>query len=145
MRVEARQFAKEADIYLDPFKVLIFNEDIEELALYAKPFEAQDFEVHKCGSVESAMRCIEREEFDFALVDHGFPAFKGRQVIQHLVRYNHPVPLIVLAGPRDEQCCQQALELGATDYLEKPVLPVKLNAIIHNFLGTSLKGTGSEG
>jgi hypothetical protein len=39
------------------------------------------FEVHKCMSIESAMRCIEREEFDIAVVDQGSPAFEGRRVI----------------------------------------------------------------
>jgi hypothetical protein len=28
-------------------------------------------------SIESAMRCIEREEFDIALVDQGSAAFEG--------------------------------------------------------------------
>jgi len=145
MRVGNRRSAEETDIYLDPRKVLIFAEDTEELALYAKPFEAQGFEVHKCASVESAMRCIEREEFDFALVDQGSPAFEGRRVIRHLVRYNHPGPLIVMARPRDEQRRQQALELGVTEYLEKPIPTASLNAIIQAFLGNSLEETGREG
>ena len=145
MRVGIRQSAEEADIYLAPRSVLIFAEDIQELVLYAKPFEAQGFEVHKCASVESAMRCIEREEFDVALVDQGFPASEGLRVIRHLVRYNHPVPLIVLARPRDQQCSQQALELGATECLEKPVPAERLNQIIEVFLGNSLKRTSREG
>jgi two-component system, OmpR family, response regulator VanR len=127
---------------LNPRKVLISNENIEELALYAEPFESRGFEVHKCASVESAMRCIEREELDIVLVDQSSPTFEGRRVIRHLVRYNHPVPLIVLARPRDEQCCQQALELGATEYLEKPVPTSKLNAIIQDFFGNSLRESG---
>jgi len=144
MRVGIRQFAEEADICSDPRKVLIFAEDIEELILYAKPFEAQGFEVHKCASVESAMRCIERQEFDVALVDQGSPAFEGHRVIRHLVRYNHPVALIVLARQRDKQCCQQALELGATECIEKPVPAERLKVIIKDFLGNSLERTGPE-
>jgi DNA-binding response OmpR family regulator len=51
----------------------------------------------------------------------------------------------VLARPWDEQCRQQALELGATDYLEKPVPVASLNTIIQAFLGNSLEETGREG
>lgn len=137
MREGIRQLEEEAYTYLGPRKVLIFDEDIEELAHYAEPFENQGFEVHKCASVESAMRCVEREAFDLALVDQDSPAFEGRRVIRHLVRYNFPVPLIVLARPGDERSCQQALELGATEYLEKPVSSAELDGVIKKFLESS--------
>jgi hypothetical protein len=71
-------------------KVLIFDEDVEDLARQAEPFEAHGFEVYKCTSIETAMRCVEREEFDFAFVDQVSPAFEGLRVIRHLVRYNLP-------------------------------------------------------
>jgi CheY-like chemotaxis protein len=87
-------------------------------------------------SIESAMRCIEREEFDIAVVDQGSPSFEGRRVIRHLVRYNSHVPFIVVARSGDDQCCQQAFELGATEYLEKPVSTAKVNMIIQEFLGS---------
>ena len=133
MREEIRQIAGEIGTFSNTWKVLIFDEDIETIVRHAEPFEAQGFEVHKCMSIESAMRCIEREEFDIAVVDQGSAAFEGRRVIRHLVRYNSPVPLIVMARSLDDQCCQQAFELGATKYLEKPVSTAKVNGIIQEF------------
>ena len=135
MREEIRQIAGEIGTFSNTWKVLIFDEDIETIVLHAEPFEAQGFEVHKCMSIESAMRCIEREEFDIAVVDQGSAAFEGRRVIRHLVRYNSPVPLIVLARLRNEQCCQESFELGATEYLEKPVSTATVNRIIQEFFG----------
>jgi DNA-binding response OmpR family regulator len=137
MRQEIRQMAEEIGTFSNTWKVLIFDEDIETIVRHAEPFEAQGFEVHKCMSIESAMRCIEREEFDIAVVDQGSTAFEGRRVIRHLVRYNSPVPLIVTARSQDDQCCQQALELGATEYLEKPVSTAKVNRIIQEFFDLS--------
>ena len=135
MRQGIRQMAEEIGTFSNTWKVLIFDQDVETLARHAEPFEAQGFEVHKCMSIESAMRCIEREEFDIAVVDQGSAAFEGRRVIRHLVRYNSPVPLIVTARPLDDQCCRQAFELGATEYLEKPVSTAKVNRIIQEFFG----------
>ena len=134
MRQEIRPPAEAISTFSNPRKVLIFDEDNESLARHAEPFEAQSLEVHKCTSIETAMRCIEREEFDLAIVDQGSPSFEGRRIIRHLIRYNFPMPLFVLARSRDEQCCQQALELGATEYLEKPVSAAKINRIIQAFL-----------
>ena len=127
--------AEENATFCNTRKVLIFDEDIETIALHSEPFEVQGFEVHKCMSIESAMRCIEREEFDIAIVDQGSAAFEGRRVIRHLFRYNSALPLIVFARVRNEQCCQEALELGATEYLEKPVSTAEVNRIIQEFCG----------
>ena len=118
--------------------VLIFDEDIEDLARHAEPFEAHGFEVHKCMSVEAAMRSIEREEFEFALVDQGSSAFEGCRVIRHLARYNSHTPFVVVARRKEMVCCQQALALGATEYLEKPVPRAVMDRIIKCYFGNSL-------
>ena len=118
--------------------VLIFDEDLEDLVRHAEPFEAQGFEVHKCMSVEAAMRSIEREEFEFALVDQGSSAFEGWRVIRHLARYNSHTPFVVVARRKEMVCCQQALALGATEYLEKPVPRAVMDRIIKCYFGDSL-------
>lgn len=139
MRQEQQQKVEKAVTLCDMRKVLIFDEDIEGLTQLAKPFEAHGFEVHKCMSVETAKRCVEREEFDLALVDQGSPAFEGLRVIRHLIRYNLRTPFVVVARCKDLLCYQQALALGAIDYLEKPIPTAEMDRIIHNYLGTSLK------
>ena len=115
-------------------KVLVFDQDRNDLAWHSEPFEAQGFEVHKCMSVETALRCIEREDFDFALVDQGSSGFEGIRVIRHLVRYNLPTPFVVMARSRDALCHQKALALGAMDYLEKPVSSEDIDWMIQRYL-----------
>jgi CheY-like chemotaxis protein len=138
MRQEKQQNVGEAETLCSMRSVLIFDEDIEDLARHAEPFEAHGFEVHKCMSVEAAMRSVEREEFEFALVDQGSSAFEGRRVIRHLVRYNSRTPFVVVARRKETACCQQAFALGATDYLEKPVPSTEMDRIIKCCIGSSL-------
>ena len=138
MRQATQQNVGEAETLCNMRNVLIFDEDIEDLARHAEPFEAHGFEVHKCMSVEAAMRSVEREEFEFALVDQGSSAFEGRRVIRHLVRYNSHTPFVVVTRRKEAACCQQALALGATDYLEKPVPSTEMNRIIECYIGSSL-------
>ena len=138
MRQETQQNVGEAETPCSVRNVLIFDEDIEDLARHAEPFEAHGFEVHKCTSVEAAMRSLEREEFEFALVDQGSSAFEGRRVIRHLVRYNSHTPFVVVARRKEMACRQQALALGAADYLEKPVPSTEMDRIIKCYIGSSL-------
>jgi DNA-binding response OmpR family regulator len=130
MRQETKQNVDEAETLCSIRNVLIFDEDIEDLARHAELFEAHGFDVHKCVSIEAAMRSVEREEFEFAVVDQGSSAFEGRRVIRHLVRYNSHTPFVVVARRKEMVCCQQALALGATDYLEKPVPGSEMDRII---------------
>jgi len=138
MRQRVQQSIDETETPCDTHKVLIFDEDIEDLARHAEPFEVHGFEVHKCMSVEAAMRSVEREEFEFALVDQGSPAFEGLRVIRHLVRYNPQTPFVVVTRRKDTLSCQQAFALGAVDYLEKPVSGAQMSCVIKNHFGWSL-------
>ena len=119
-------------------KVLIFDEDVEALCQHAEPFETQGIEVHRCTTVEAAMRCVQREDFDLALIDQGSSGSEGRRVIGYLIRYNLRTPFIVLARSTDGLWHEQALALGAVDCLKKPVTPEEMNWIIQRFLGLGI-------
>lgn len=138
MGERTQQSVHNAETPSAPPKVLIFDEDVEDLFRHAEPFETLGFEVYKCTSIETAMRCVEREELDFALLDQVSPAFEGLRVIRHLVRYNLRTPFIVVTKCKDMLCHQQALALGAMDYLEKPVPNAEMNWLIKRYFGTSL-------
>ena len=81
------------------------------------------------------MRCVEREDFDFAVVDEGSEAFEGLRVVRHLVRYNLHTPFVFLSDSKDPRCFEQALALGAIDYLEKPFSMFEMNSIIEKYFG----------
>lgn len=125
MRQESQPITDPVEAHFAKRKVLIVDEDIGDLTRNTEPFKAHGFEVHKCTSIEAAMRTIEREDFDLALVDQGSPLFEGRRVIRHFIRYNSCTPFIVLA-----------MELGAVEYLEKPVSTAELNRVIQSYLGS---------
>jgi len=122
--------------HADQLKVLIFDKNAEDLVRHAQPFEVRGFDVCKCLSIKTAMRCVEREDLDFAVVDQGSKAFEALRVIKHLVRYNLHTPFVVLSDSEDPLCHEQALALGAVDYLEKPVSNVEMNSIIEKYFGS---------
>jgi DNA-binding NtrC family response regulator len=132
MGQRTQQNVDEAETLCGTCNVLIFDEDNEDLARHAEPFEVHGFEVHKCVSIETAKLCVERDEFDFALVDQSSPAFEGPRVVRHQVRYILRSPFVVAARRKDMLCYRQALAPGAVDCLEKPVPIAEMNWIIQN-------------
>jgi DNA-binding NtrC family response regulator len=76
-------------------KVLLVDENVQDLSNHAKLLESEGFEVVKCGSYETAMCSVEKEDFDFAMVDQGSPAFEGRGVLRYLNQVNPRTPFVV--------------------------------------------------
>ena len=79
---------------------------------------------------------IERVKPDVVLLDIMMPNITGldllrvRQKVPHL----QPIPYIILSATNDNQVKRQALELGATDFLGKPVDPSDLILRVQNAL-----------
>lgn len=142
LRRDKRQNSDCSEAVCARFKILVFDQNLEDLAWHAEPFEARGFEVYKCTTIEAALRCIEREELDFALVDQASATFEGLRVIRHLVRYNLRTPFIVLTRTHDVPCYQQALSLGAVDYLRKPVPVAEMDWMIDRYFGTTRSEKG---
>jgi putative two-component system response regulator len=74
--------------------------------------------------------------FDLVLVDYMMPGMNGIQMISALRRlpdYDH-VPIIMITAERDRELRIEAINQGATDFLNKPVDPQELRIRARNLL-----------
>jgi DNA-binding response OmpR family regulator len=88
--------------------------------------EQQGFGVVTCASYEAGLRCLEREPFDFVLVSQGSRAFEGRKVLDRAMQLNRRQAVLVVTRSIDIGCYLEAMQLGAVDYVEKPIPPAGL-------------------
>lgn len=115
-------------------KALIVDDDQADLDYHSQLLQGQGHEVRACPSYALGAELAERDEFDFALIAQGGVAFEGRTVIERL-RARHPeTPFIVFAHSKEMSCYLKSMELGALDYLEKPVHPAEMKRILRNHL-----------
>lgn len=83
-----------------------------------------------------AVARAEAEMFDLFLVDYMMPGMDGRAFIMRLraqERYQH-IPMVMITADGNRQTRIDAIQAGATDFLNKPVDPVELKARIGNLL-----------
>jgi len=81
---------------------------------------------------------------DFILLDLNLPKFSGLQLLQ---RYNtqQGAPVIVLSGADNRGDGERALELGAREYVQKPMDFRKFIQTVHEIVGRWAGGTCRPG
>lgn len=102
-------------------RVLLVDDNPEDLRYYAAILSSQGYDVRTCGSYTDATACLKCGLVDFVVVDQGTRAFEARAVLECAVQNAPHAPALVLARCLDIGCYLDAMETGAADYLEKPV------------------------
>ncbi len=83
-----------------------------------------------------AVEMVIQERPDVLLLDIMMPHVSGLDILAELradQRWTH-LPVLILTAAADQATKRRALELGASDFLTKPVEPTELAPRIHNVL-----------
>jgi DNA-binding response OmpR family regulator len=108
-------------------KVLLVDEEACDRERYAQHLRDRGLRVRACSSYKEGERCLEGERFDLVIVDQGGPAFEGKVVAALSMMKDRRVPVLVTTRHHQMAAYMEAMQLGAADYLEKPIP-------IHEFL-----------
>ena len=115
-------------------KLLLVDDDCRDLELYRTLLQRQGYEVRCSNSFAEGQNCLDCDRFDCIVVSQGSAAFEGRTVLQHAVEVDRRVPVLVLTRVADTDCYLEAMQLGAVDYLEKPLAPMEVVHIVEPYL-----------
>ena len=81
-----------------------------------------DFEiVGKIYDGQKAWEYIQMHQPDAVFLDIRMPKMDGFEVLEKITRYQYDTKVIILSAYRDFEYAQQAIRLGAIDYLAKPI------------------------
>ena len=82
--------------------------------------DAQQYRPHIASDLADAERLIDLEDPDLILLDTRFSPGPFLETLRHLLEYA-TAPVIVLARTHDPVECAHALDMGAVDYLARPL------------------------
>jgi DNA-binding NtrC family response regulator len=82
---------------------------------------APAFHVHVAATGEEGLMRYEELVPDVVLLDVMLPQMSGLAVLRALKRMSADLPVIMMTAYAEVQTAVQAIKLGATDYLEKPI------------------------
>ena len=113
---------------------LLIVEDEEFVRqLVAAYLEKDGYRLSVAGSAKAMHDILDREKIDLILLDLGLPDEDGLTLIRQL-RTRSAVPIVVLTARQTRVDRITALEIGADDYVVKPVDPQELALRIANLL-----------
>src|SRR3989441_9211397 len=112
--------------------LLVVDDNKVNRLLLTRSLELQGHSVASAENGRVALEMLQREGFDLVLLDMEMPEMDGFQVLERLVhdRKLSDLPVIVTSSLEGVSNVVRCIELGAEDYLTKPVNPVLLKARI---------------
>ena len=128
---------QETEISTRCTRVLLVDEEAGDLKNLRLILEGQGLEVYTCTTYEAGVLCLEAEPFDFVMVSQGSCAFEGKRVLDRAMQLDRRRPVLVLTRCIDMNCYLEAMQMGAIDYLEKPVPPLDLLRFVRTHAASS--------
>ena len=115
-----------------PARLLVADDNKVNRLLLTRSLELQGHSVAVAANGRVALDMLRAEPFDLLLLDIEMPELDGFQVLELLAKDLHlrDLPVIVTSSLEGIESVVRCIELGAEDYLAKPVNPVLLKARI---------------
>ncbi|HEY9738420.1 MAG TPA: response regulator [Trichocoleus sp.] len=126
-----------------PYRILVVDDLMDNLFLLQTVLESEGYQVEVADSGKQALSKVRASPPDLILLDVMMPDMNGYEVTQK-IRSNKALPFIpiLLVTAYEEGSAIQGLDLGANDFIRKPIDLDELLARVRAFL--RIKGsTGS--
>lgn len=112
-----------------PHRILLCTDDISLARSLHREIEQKGYRVNVCRTGAAALQLLQQEDFSLLLLDLLLPDMDGFEVCRRL-RLNCHIPIIMLSARGEEIDCIIGLEIGADDFVPRPISPRELAARI---------------
>lgn len=116
--------------------LLIIDDDEANRDMLSRRLSRDGYDVSTSETGEAGLQRMRDQRFDLVLLDLIMPGMNGLQVIE-IVKSDQELcrtPVILISALDDMDTVARCIELGAEDYLFKPVNPVLLRARVRSTL-----------
>lgn len=126
---------------MQPLKLLVVEDNLASLELMTEVFTSLKAEVRPISDSEEAVGAVNQEKFDGIFLDLEMPKLNGFDLARFIRKssWNKSTPIVIVTGRDERQTMQDAFELGATFFLQKPVDRQKLSILFRTVSGGMLE------
>ena len=106
---------------LDEFNVLLVDDETEFLETLVKRLRKRKLNATGVTSGEEALQVLSSTPVDVVVLDVKMPGMDGIETLQEIKKISPLVEVIMLTGHANMEVAITGMELGAFDYLMKPM------------------------
>ena len=121
-----------------PVRVMIIDDDQEIRDIFSEIFGEEKFDIFAAENGLVAIEEMKKNDYDLAFIDIYMPGINGLETLRQLKEINENLKTVMISGFSNEALLEKSLEIGADDYLYKPL-------DIQDILGVALKYTQQLG
>lgn len=122
-------------------RILLVEDDETLGAGMAQSLTHAGYATDLTSNVADALHALTMENFDAIVLDLGLPDRDGYEVVRYLRQHGKSLPVLILTARDAVEDRVQGLDLGADDYVVKPIamaeLQARLRALIRRSSGAS--------
>ena len=111
-------------------RILLVDEEEVDLKSFTALLRRMGFSVRAFLDYRQAEARLGSEHFDFVIVSQGSPDFETHRLVKLALAHNRHTPVVVLTRYMEMSCYLEAMQLGAADYLEKPLAPKEFERLV---------------
>ncbi len=102
-------------------KVLVVDDDYATRLMVKKSLQQDGYQMTLCSDGTEALEVLERQKFDLVLTDLVMESVGGLELLAKVREYDSETAVVLLTGHASIETAIDAVRLGASDYLLKPV------------------------
>lgn len=115
-------------------KVLVIDDEDVICRSCLRVLAPDGYEVRMAFTGREALREVENDRFDLALLDLKIPGSGGLGLLRAIRKVSPETEVIVITGYPSVENAKESIRLGAFDYLTKPFVPETLRTVVSQVL-----------
>jgi len=115
----------------DSFRRILIVDDETNVRLNLRmTLETEGYEIYESCSGAHALQALAEHSFALAILDLRMPDMDGLALLARMRENGIRVPAVMISASSEVQHAVHAMKLGAVDFLQKPLRPETLRAVV---------------
>ena len=106
---------------MNSFRALLVDDEEEFLKTLVKRLNKRNIKAEGVGNGEEALMILDRNPMDVVVLDVRMPGMDGIEVLRKIKKSYPLIEVVMLTGHASMEVAIEGMEIGAFDYLMKPV------------------------
>ncbi len=102
-------------------RILLVDDEVDFTETLAERLQLRGFVTDLASNGESGIKMVSEKKYDIVILDLKMPGLSGIDTLKGIKALNSGLPVILLTGQGSTKGGEEGMNLGADDYMMKPI------------------------